>query len=156
MRYLLQVLLAVLLGTAACGGGGGGPVSPNGSMSAKIDGASWNAIAVQAVYGSNHILSFAGSDVANPSRAIGGATLANGPGTYPITSLNPTGANASLTIGPAVWMATGAGSGTGTITINTLTATTASGTFSFHGVAAQGTSATGTKEITEGAFNVKF
>jgi hypothetical protein len=56
----------------------------------------------------------------------------------------------------SIWSAGTHQSDSGTLTINTLTATGASGTFSFVAVADLTTAATGTKTVTNGAFNVRF
>jgi hypothetical protein len=139
------------------GGGSGGPT--NGTLTARIDGVTWTATAVVGGTYTGGVLSVAGSDPA--SQAIGFALSVSGPGTYSITNLN--GLNFVLTIPTAgqsiapVWLSliTQAGS-SGTLTINSLSATGASGTFSFVATAAPGTPATGSKNVTEGVFTVRF
>lgn len=146
------ICLLVNVGCAS-GDGGTGPAQnlPQGSMSARIDGANWAASAGLAGTWSGGILSIAGTDAA--SQTLGFATFASGPGTYTIAGT--VGTNALLTIG-----ATGTGwsavstRGSGTITVNSITATGAAGTFSFVLVPATGTGSN--KNITEGRFDVKF
>ena len=83
-----------------------------------------------------------------PPRRPGTGTFPIGP--FPITN----GANGLLTIGGSQLWAANAIQGSGTITVTTLSATGASGTFSFNLVA--DAPATGTKTITNGAFNITF
>jgi len=80
---------------------------------------------------------------------------AAGTGTYTLGALSA--ANAQVLIGnPAAGWQAAVGIGSGTITVTSLTSTAASGTFSFSLVAVPGSTAAGTKSITEGAFNVTF
>jgi hypothetical protein len=128
-------------------------------MTARIDGGAWTATAVVGGTYTGGILSIAGGDSA--SQTIGFALSVSGPGTYSITNLN--GLNFVLTIPTAgqsvapVWLSviTQAGS-SGTLTINSLSTTGASGTFAFVGTAVSGTPATGSRNVTEGTFNVRF
>jgi hypothetical protein len=173
MRRLLMIA-ALLLALGGCDGGddgnsGGNPAGPspgggtgsptNGTMTARIDGGAWTATAVVGGGYSGGLLTVVGGDTA--SQTIGFALLASGPGTYSTTQ--PNGLNFSLTIPSAgqsvapLWVSliTQAGS-SGTVTITSLSATGASGTFSFVATAVPGTPATGSKNVTEGAFNVRF
>jgi hypothetical protein len=100
-------------------------------------------------------VSFGGSEnpLAPNYQIIGMATLAGGPGAYPLTLQN--GANGLLTIGGTqLWTANAVTGGGGMITLTTLTATGVSGTFSFE--MAPQAPATGTKSITNGVFNITF
>jgi Family of unknown function (DUF6252) len=144
----------------ACGGSPTSPTvtntpSPSGTLTFKVDGASVAATSITAGY-ANGILSIGGTDVAR-STTIGFALTptASGTGTY---ALDPTSAaNTQIYIGnPAAGWYAGVGIGSGTITISSLTSTGAAGTFSFSMVSVPGSGATGTKAITEGAFNVTF
>jgi hypothetical protein len=171
MRRLIAIAM-VLLALNACGdsdnpaapsGGGGdtggGPVGlANGSMSARIDGAAWNAnFSIVGGY-SQGILAIAGGDSAQQTIAFGVA--ANGPGTFSTAALS--NVNFTLaTVAPggtvaATWTAvTGLPGTSGTVTITSLSSTTAVGTFSFSATPTSGP-ATGTKTITDGTFNVRF
>jgi hypothetical protein len=157
--YAFFTLLPALL-TLACGGSPTSPTvtntpSPSGTLTFKVDGASVAATSITAGY-ANGILSIGGTDVAR-STTIGFALTptASGTGTY---ALDPTSAaNTQIYIGnPAAGWYAGVGIGSGTITISSLTSTGAAGTFSFSMVSVPGSGATGTKAITEGAFNVTF
>ena len=157
--------LAVAL-TIACGGGSnGGPTSPSatpppatpsgGTLTFKADGVSESATSITASF-ANGILSIGGTDSSRATTLSFALTpTAAGTGTYSLGPLST--ANALVLIGnPAAGWQAAAGIGNGTITINSLTSTTASGTFSFSLVAVAGSGASGTKSITEGAFNVTF
>jgi hypothetical protein len=161
MRRLFMA--AIMLAALGCGGSDGDPMGPDnngdpgnlpvGSMTARIDGAQWSNSVPPAVAYTGNILAIAGS---NPSlTTIGFAVVAPAPGTYAIGPSEPT--NALLTLGAAgqSWHAS-AGGGSGSITITTLTATGATGTFQFTMVADPATGSSGTRTITNGAFNVVF
>ncbi len=151
----------VMLGAAAaCGGDdGNGPSGSNGSMSATIAGAAWNAnLTVQGTYQGN-VLGIGGNGGSGANAFQINITLTNvtAAGTF---NLGPTafGNIAVLTaVGSPVssWTSSGVG-GTGTVTVTELTSTGAKGTFSFTGTASPGTAATGTKAVTSGSFDVEF
>jgi hypothetical protein len=156
---LALVLLAL---TAACGSsdkvtGPGSNAScsvklAHGSMSAKIDGATWCAnVGLNTSYNSK-ILAIGATDNTGQTLGIGVAVL-NGPGTYAIGPLSATNATLYSTSGGG-WSATLA-QGSGSVTINSISATGASGTFAFSMTPANAGSA-GTKNITNGVFNVTF
>jgi hypothetical protein len=159
-NYAVLTLLSALL-TVACGGNTGSPTAPTPTtttpstgalLTFKVDGAATTATSVTAGY-ANGILSIGGTDSAR-STTLSFALTPTTAGTY---TLGPTSAaNAQVLIGnPAAGWQAAVGIGSGTITVSSLTSTAASGTFSFTLVAA-GPGATGTKTITEGAFNVTF
>ena len=127
----------------------------SGTVSANVGGANFsasgtgNVIAARETSGANFSIS------ANS----GGATLAvvmsgpTAPGTY---NLGPGGVGAgSYTAGASAWQSS-IGAGTGTVTFTVLTTAHATGTFSFNGAPVLGTSATGTKSVTSGVFDVSF
>jgi hypothetical protein len=170
----LGVAFSVLCVLAGCGGSNptnpspppsptpvsgtpGGTTLPNGSMSARIDGSVWNASAgITAVYSAVNnreaLVAISGGDSAGQVVAL--ATIATGPGTY--TTGSTVGANFNTAQLLRRWVASALDGGTGTVTFTTLTSARATGTFSFTAVASPGTGATGTKTVTEGAFNVTF
>jgi hypothetical protein len=129
--------------------------TPNGSVSAKVNGSAWAASSVQATWQSN-VLSIGGSQLnGSNNHQINIAGLVSQTGTY---QLNPfAGLNANYTeagvsqggLSSKIFSVT-----SGTLVVNTLTATGASGTFSFEAKDAQG--GTETRSITEGKFDVKF
>lgn len=143
------VIVALAVG---CGSDSTGPdVLDNGSMSAKVDGASWSATtAIAATYNSN-ILGIAGTDAAGRSVGFGAAVSA--PGTFTIAVTSP--ANGLVNEAGKAWQAAGS-VGSGTITITAISATGAKGTFQFTAAPVAGTGATGNKVVTEGVFDVTF
>jgi hypothetical protein len=163
--YALLMLFPALL-ILGCGGNSGTPTSPTtpntpstpstgGSLTFKADGASVVATSITAGY-ANGILSIGGTDSARSTTLSFALTpTAAGTGVYTLGPISA--ANAQILIGnPAAGWQAAVGIGSGTITISSLTSTGASGTFSFSLVAVPGSGATGTKTITEGAFNVTF
>lgn len=124
----------------------------HGSMSATINGTNWVAnTAIDATY-TNGVLLVSGADASALALAV--STVASGPGTYAVGLTDPT--SGILTQGGgATWEAL-LSTGSGSIVISTLTSTGASGTFSFVMPALSGSSATGTKTVTNGTFNVTF
>ena len=64
-------------------------------------------------------------------------------------------ANATYSVAGAAWAAN-AVAGSGTITITELDADHIAGTFSFVASASPGSSATGTRTVTEGEFDIEF
>jgi hypothetical protein len=125
---------------------------PVGTFTARIDGQQWTAISPVAVAYSGGILALGG---ANTQLAIGFAVIANAPGTY---AIGPTsGTNALLTVnsGGQTWVA-GSTGGSGSITLTALTSTGATGTFTFNLIPNGTSGSTGTRAITDGAFNVTF
>jgi hypothetical protein len=124
-------------------------------MTATIDGVAWRAVCLGVNTSTPGIISIAGGE---PTTQTTGTTLGfgavRGVGATNIGTLSPT--NALLTVGGgALWQAA-LSNGSGTLTFTTLTANNAVGTFSFTLTAQSGTTATGTKVVTNGAFNVTF
>jgi hypothetical protein len=161
MRRLFMA--GIMLAALGCGGSDSDPMGPDdngdpgslpvGSMTARIDGAQWSNSIAPAVAYTGSILAIAAS---NPSlTTLGFAVIATAPGTYPIGPSEPT--NALLTIGASgqTWHSS-AGGGSGSITITTLTPGSAAGTFQFTMVADPASGSSGTRTITNGAFNVVF
>lgn len=159
MRRLMVAFTLVILAGPGCGGsdgpaGPGGPGGPtNGTFTARVDGSNWAATIIMPAF-----TSIAGGASAigagSPSFTIGWAHQDNQqPATHAIGQ--SIGFNASLTQGNAMWVASSQ-SGSGTLTITTRTANRAAGTFSFTMVPSPGSSATGTKQITNGQFDVTW
>lgn len=157
----MSLAVILLLATAACGSDGpagpGGPGGPdNGTFSARIDNSNWSASAIMPAI----------TATAGGASAIGAGsqtfTMAfawqdqQGTGTWTIGgSGSSVGFNASLTSGTQQWVASVIG-GSGTLTITTRTANRVAGTFSFTMVPVPGTSTTGTRNVTNGQFDVTF
>jgi Family of unknown function (DUF6252) len=159
-RFFL--FLPILALFAACGSGDSvtGPddnddnpvVLAQGSLSAKIDGSTWNASTALTVTYNSGLLAFAGTD--NTTTLAMAVGFINGPATFqigPSTALSNALVNST---NGAQWHAQ-AGSGSGTVTITAITSNSVTGTFAFNAPASSG-SATGTKVVTEGKFNLKF
>lgn len=153
MRRIPAVLALALALTAACGKSSTGPSTPvlvNGSFTAKVDGANFNAVTA-AVSTSGNITSVGASNASGES--IGFAWQGTTPGTYSIAQLAPH--NGIYIAGSASWVASVVG-GSGTITITTQTSSRVAGTFSFTMVPSSGTTASGNKNVTQGSFDLTF
>lgn len=149
----IVVVLSMLFVLSGCGSDGTGPgnnIPTNGSMTARIDGTNWSAVSVSATY-SNGVLGVGAADVAGT--AIGMGVVANGTGTFQVGASSPT--NLLLTMGGASWYAQTT-QGSGSITITSLTQNSVAGTFQFTGVATPGTTASGTRTVTNGTFSATF
>jgi hypothetical protein len=149
-RYALRWAGSLLFLSVAGCGGNDGPAGPGGGagMSARVDGQTWTASFA-------HGLRDQGGTVLGVAGQGGGmqinfAFADNGIGTYTIGA----DGNAFLTQGQDGWTAGGAG-GSGAVTITTLTDTRIAGTFAFTAVAVTG-GASGTREVTQGTFDVEF
>lgn len=163
MRKPMQAILLIL---AACSGGGTGPSGTvNGTFTAVIDGTAWN--------GSTSQFSTAGGSIPG-FQTMGGSKVVSatdyttitltlgylsGPGTYPLGVNHATTAGGLATVSVqqgstlGVWT-TGLTGAAGTLTIATLTSTRMTGTFQFSATPQLGTSATGTKVVTNGMFDL--
>jgi len=158
-------LLGLLLATAC--GGSDGPTDPNpatppppggnATYTASVDGQAWASAAsltsVTAALSGTYIIS--GSVLAGASTRAITLNLMNipGPGTYPLgTGAGVSGGSAIYAENVGGWITPLSGEA-GTLTITTLTATRIAGTFSFTAVASAG-SATGTRSVTNGAFDL--
>ena len=145
----------VLLLAAACGGDDDDPldVNPNdnGSMSARVDGNAFTAFSTAATF-SNGVLAVSGVQV-SPSQAITFGVAATAPGTFTVAQTSAV--NGIYVSGNASWLASG-NVGSGTVIITTLNSTRAVGSFNFVMQAQAGSGATGTRTITQGAFDVRF
>lgn len=158
-----------LLFTLACGGGDGptnpGPTPPpppppppppggSANFTASIEGQAWASVAsaTVAVAAASGTYTISGGTAQGQGISI---TLLNipGPGTYPL------GTGAGVSGGTAIYADPTGGWGTplsgaaGTVTITALTTTRIAGTFSFTAAASAG-GATGTRTVSNGAFDL--
>jgi hypothetical protein len=150
--------VAVLtLAAAACVGSdtptGPGP-SPtplsNGTFSAVINGASFNATAARVVLGGGGVISIGGGNASGQTLEF--AWLDAGTRTYPIGGVTI----ATHTFMGNTWSASSA-QGSGSITVTTSsTGNRVAGTFSFVLQADGASGATGTRNTTQGQFNLTF
>jgi hypothetical protein len=124
-------------------------------MTATIDGVAWRALCVGVSTSVQGVISIVGGENTTQTTGTSLAFATNrSVGTTSIGVLSPT--NALLTVGgTSVWQAA-LSNGSGTVTYTTLTTNNAAGTFSFTMTAAPSSTATGTKTVTNGAFNVTF
>src|SRR5688572_30410307 len=145
----------VLLLAVGCGGDDDDPldVNPNdnGSMTARVDGAAFTATTVAASF-SNGILAISGVQV-SPSQALTFGLAATAPGTFTVAATSPV--NGIYAVGNATWLASG-NVGSGQVIVTTLSSTRAVGTFNFVLAPNTPSGATGTRTITQGAFDVRF
>jgi hypothetical protein len=156
--YRVRTLFAGMLVIAVGCGGSDGPTGPNapnspanGTFTARIDGTNWAATTITpAMAQPGGIASAIGAGDAQYTIAF--AWIDEGPKTYAIGQ--SVGLNASLTSGLSHWVTSGAGSGT--LVVNTRTANRVTGTFSFTVTSSAASATTGTRTITNGAFDVTF
>jgi len=149
-----SVALATLL-VIGCGGDSGtGPDGDDNSMTATVAGTAWDgSLAIQASRAGNVFTIGGTNGTYQIQLTVPNVTAA---GTYSFGPGNPGIAQViQVTAGFAAWTSALVG-GNGTLTITTLTATGATGSFTFNGIASPGTPATGTRAVTNGAFNVSF
>jgi hypothetical protein len=162
MRTSLQLLsIASLVSAIGCGGSDSkGVTNPNpqqtaGTMSARIDGVTWTAVAVTVAVNANGII-ISGASSNGIGMAVGASRLL-GTATQTFGAGGNFSALATMTTGTQSWSATGVQgtNSSGSVTLTTLTATRAVGTFTFNAAALAG-GATGTKVVTSGVFDVTF
>lgn len=152
---LLILAIAIMFGTASdCDNKTTGPTT-GGTMTASVDGAFWDASRrITATY-TNGALSITGES--NNDITITISALPNGPGTYIIEGVN--GAGLSFLLAqkpdPQTWQAYPL-YGSGTLQISVLSDRRAAGTFNFAALPTVGTTASGTKTVTSGTFDVAF
>ena len=159
MRRKALVLVAATAVLAACGGSDGGPASPNPNpnnngnrtMSARIDGAQWTAIAVGVSVNAGTVI-VTGSNTTTTAVGVAFSRL-QGTGTQVF------GTNAialgTMTQGTMAW-STATPQASGSVTLTTLTATRAVGTFQFTAPAFTAGSTPSPRVITAGQFDVTF
>lgn len=156
MRYPL-IAATLLLVLAACESDASGPVLlPNGSMSARIDGVLWQATVLVHANRHQNIVSVGGGGTMDGKPvAIAISTIGlTGPGTV---TFGP-GVHSGATVGEAQtasWSARNS-QGSGSVTFTVLDDTRAAGTFAFDAVADAASEATGTRNVTEGQFDILF
>ena len=145
----------VLLLAVGCGGDDDDPldVNPNdnGSVTARVDGNTFTAATVVGSF-SNGILAISGVQ-GSPAQSITFGLAATAPGTFTVSETSPV--NAVFAVGNSTWLAAG-GVGSGTVTVTTLSSSRAVGTFNFVLAPNTPSGATGTRTITQGAFDVRY
>lgn len=152
-RPTAAVALAATLLLAACGDDATNSGNES-TMSATVAGTAWSgSLAVQGQVAGN-VLSVSGTNgtyqiVMNVPGVAATGTYNVGPGNFGVAQL------IQVTNGTPTWTSSLVG-GAGSVTVTTLTATRVAGTFTFTAAASPGTSATGTRAVTNGSFDVKF
>lgn len=161
LRAPILVAGLTVLALAACGGDGDGPGGPSGSgtLTARVDGSTWTATSGILALRVNNFVSFTGSVGANTSITI--AFPDEGPGTYSIPAAVGLNFNYGVFSNGHLWQALAMGTqlggvGSGSVTVTTLNSERVAGTFEFTAPAAQSSGATGTRVVTNGAFNIRF
>lgn len=155
MRLARPTALAlVTLLAAGCGGDSGTNAGNESTMTATVAGTAWSGtLAVQGTHAGN-VLAISGTNGTYQLQltipgVVATGTFNFGPGNPGIAQL------VQVTTGTPAWTSSLVG-GAGSITVTTLTANRAAGTFTFTGAASPGTAATGTRAVTNGAFDVRF
>jgi hypothetical protein len=153
MRHRVLASLVLVLALASCGDDTNAPGGGDAAMSAVIDGDSWEAgEGLVSATRANGAIGIGGGD-ADGDILMGIGFPDGGTGTYTVGPVNPT--NMSLTEGSSQWVASSLG-GSGTVTVTALTATRVAGTFSFVAAPLPGGSASGTRTVTSGEFDLEF
>ncbi|HSR90792.1 MAG TPA: hypothetical protein VLK88_05770 [Gemmatimonadales bacterium] len=165
---LAALVLAALHCSSGTGPGGGGGGGGNSGLTAKIDGAAWEADPISIA--ANAMAGIPGGLLIHGSQTTGGVTRSIN---IALQNIRGTGTYA-LGVGPSVYggiASEGEGSGgggnanvwltplngvSGTLTINTLGAGRIVGSFEFTGDADNNNSVGGTRTITQGVFDLPF
>lgn len=164
MRYLMQAVVLSTVTMLGCGGGSdnGNPTGPpaagatNGTLTAQINGTTWNATGTITVNRQQNFIGLAASGFAGSTAyamviGIGNAT---GPGSHNL-NVYAGGDGSSITVGGAT---TGWGTafqgGSGTITLTSLTNNRVVGTFS--GTLIPSPAGAGNMTVANGSFDVTF
>ena len=170
--FLMRKILAVLfVPLAACGGvdSPNGPIDAgNGTFTATVDGQAWVSTSNQISGGTSSTSSVPGYIVLTGTKIVSATNYTTitinlgylaGTGTYPL-GVNPVSTAGGTGIvfgvqgtGIATWSTNFTGNA-GTVTITNLTATRIAGTFQFTAPPQSFTTTTGTRVVTNGAFDL--
>lgn len=153
-RYAQLVAIALILGVAAgCDSNEEEEQQqlPNGFMSARVDGQPFTANISVFGISTSGVFGVSGADASGRVIGLGGLAQT---GVQMIGMGEP--ANSTYTEGAGVLWAANATAGSGSITITEVDADHIAGTFSFVAPASQASSATGTRTITDGEFDIEF
>ncbi len=154
---ILSFLLAASILTSGCGGGGTTNPVQNGSgkFKATIDGSAWNSSTSAAAASAGGIFTLVGSQVGSNVTSMSMSFYSIGaPGTYPLgVGGSVAGGIATITAAPASWSTPLSGAA-GSVTITSVSATRIAGTFSFQATPTLGQTATTTRVVTQGEFDL--
>lgn len=146
------VAVATLAALIGCGGDTTGPAKPdNVPMSARIDGAVWNALSVAIDSGPPSLLVLSGTNATARLTLV--IPMSQGLGTQVVGSTTPIAAG--LVIGEQSWLASRTQGGAGRITLTTVAPGHVVGTFEFTLAAHDGASPA-TEQVSSGTFDVKY
>jgi Family of unknown function (DUF6252) len=153
----LAVAVVATWALTSCGGGGGGGPTGNtgaGSMSARIDGASWTSTSSSANATTGGIFTLTGVQATSGTGVSMTLYYIGAPGTYPLgVGGVVAGGLASVVAGSAGWSTPLSGNA-GTVTITAVSATRIAGTFAFTAPLVTGTSAVTSRAVTQGQFDL--
>jgi hypothetical protein len=152
----VQLSLVLVLVLAACGGDAVGPDLDGSPMSATIDGVRWAAASTPgavAVIRTELFVVIGGSDVNLVAVSLSMPAV-SAPGTYPLVP--PTAYHGLVQEQQERTWTSGQPGGSGSVTITSVSDARIAGTFEFAALPAPGTSATGTRQVTNGRFDVTF
>ncbi|MEQ1691328.1 MAG: DUF6252 family protein [Gemmatimonas sp.] len=146
-------LFAPLIG---CGGGGSTNPGPTASpFTATIDGVSWSSSTSAAVSSTGGIFTLVGSQIGANVTSISMSFYSIGvPGTYPLgVTGSVAGGIGTVTASPSTWSTPLSGAA-GSVTISAVSATRIAGTFNFNATPLLGQTATNTRVVTQGQFDL--
>ena len=154
------IVLGLAVALSACGSSTEPDPSSGGSMTALIDGSSFQAVTINDGGGDPSTLNIVGTTATSSSTVeqislfVTGIT---GAGTFALDATSSPASLALVTITtggtPSQWSTTSA-AGPGSVTITTFTDSRAAGTFQFVADADAGTAASGQVSVTNGAFDI--
>ena len=153
MRKLSSSLVVTtLLVLSACEHDSTGPAKPeNGTMSAVVDGAAWNAISIATDSAAPSSIIIQGSN--GSKRLVIAIPVDQGLGTQTVGSTTPV--YAGLVSGPRSWLASRTQGGAGSITLTTVESRHIVGTFEFTLAAHEG-ALPSERRVGSGRFDVKY
>jgi hypothetical protein len=168
MSRLLLLLLPLILALSGCTKGnplepidenstGGSGSLKNGSMSATINGSSFNATSSLTTFttlGGGVLPATLTVSGVSGTRTLAFSLSGNGVGTFTVAAAD---VNFVIAEGAAGWQGIVSAAGSsGTVTLTTWTADRAVGTFSVTATPTPGTGASGDRTVTNGRFDVTF
>ena len=156
LKPSLMVALGAFVLASACGGSSGdkgvtNPKPKNGSMTAKIDGASWSAVSIATTGGVSGALIASGADLTNAIAIVIPVNTGTGVEQMSQTSV----VSATLVGAGKTWSANPAQGGTGSITLTTVATGHVVGSFAFT-LAGQSGATPATRQITVGQFDITY
>jgi hypothetical protein len=142
------------LSLAGCGGGGGPVTPPNtGSMSARIDGATWTAVTANGASGDGGLFTITGVQAGSGTAVTMSLFSIGAPGTYPMgVGSSVAGGVGAIAQGSIGWT-TPLNGAAGTITVTSVSPTRIAGSFAFDATPVPPQTGA-TRAVTAGTFDV--